>query len=90
MQPEVVDGGRFALEAVGPFAAVFVLGVFPFGADAFLEEVVIGFEGEFGDGGDVVLWDVDFSKDFLNAEVVYGDVRNYLRRHPKIPPRSRR
>lgn len=56
VQPEVVDGGGFALEAVGPFAAVFVLGVFPFGADAFLEEVVVGFEGEFGDGRDVVLW----------------------------------
>lgn len=55
VQPEVVDRGGFAFEAVGPFAAVFVLGVFPFGADAFLEEVVVGFEGEFGDGGDVIL-----------------------------------
>lgn len=55
VQPEVVDRGGFAFEAVGPFAAVFVLGVFPFGADAFLEEVVVGFEAEFGDGGDVVL-----------------------------------
>jgi hypothetical protein len=34
---------------------VLVLGVFPFGADAFLEKVVVGFEGEFGGGGDVVL-----------------------------------
>lgn len=55
VQPEVVDGGGFAFEAVGPFAAVLVLGVFPFGADAFLEEVVVGLKGEFGDGGDVVL-----------------------------------
>lgn len=55
VQPEVVDGGRLAFEAVGPFAAVFVLGIFPFGADAFLEEMVIGLQGELGDGGDVVL-----------------------------------
>jgi len=55
VQPEVIDGGGFAFEAVGPFAPVFVLGVFPFGADAFLEEVVVGLEGEFGDGSDVVL-----------------------------------
>jgi len=55
VQPEVVDGGGLAFEAVGPFAAVLVLRVFPFGADAFLEEVVVGLKGEFGDGGDVVL-----------------------------------
>ena len=34
---------------------MFVLGVFPFGADAFLEEVVVGFEGKFGGRSDVVL-----------------------------------
>lgn len=55
VQPEVVDGRGFALEAVGPFAAVFVLGIFPFRAHAFFEEVVVGFERQFGDGGDVVL-----------------------------------
>lgn len=44
MQPELVDrGGAFVLELVGPFAAVFVLGVFPFGAHAAFEEVVVGF-----------------------------------------------
>lgn len=32
-----------------------VLGVFPFGADALFEEVVVGFEGQFGGGGYVVL-----------------------------------
>lgn len=32
-----------------------VLGIFPFGSYALLEEVVVGFEAEFGGGGDVVL-----------------------------------
>ena len=45
VEPEGVDGGVFALEAVGPFAAVLVLGIFPFGADTAFEEVVVGFEG---------------------------------------------
>ena len=44
MQPEGVDRRSFAFETVGPFAAVLVLGVFPFGADAAFEEVVVGFE----------------------------------------------
>lgn len=56
MKPEFVNGGgALVFELVGPFPTVFVLGVFPLGADAFLEEVVVGFESEFGDGGDVVL-----------------------------------
>lgn len=56
MKPEFVDGGgALVFELVGPFAAVFVLGIFPFGADALFEEVVVGFERELGDGGDVIL-----------------------------------
>ena len=56
VEPELVDGGgALVFELVGPFAAVFILGVFPFGADAFFEEVVVGFEGEFRGGCDVVL-----------------------------------
>ena len=57
VQPEGVDGCGAAFEAVGPFAAVFVLGVFPFGTHAALEEVVVRFEGQFGGGGDVILCD---------------------------------
>jgi len=34
---------------------VLVLGVLPLGADAALEEVVVGLLGEFGSRGDVVL-----------------------------------
>ena len=46
MQPEFVDGdGLVLFELVGPFTAMFVLRVFPFGADAFFEEVIVGFEG---------------------------------------------
>lgn len=46
MQPELVDrGSALVSELIGPLAAVLVLGVFPFGTDAFLEEMVIGFEG---------------------------------------------
>ena len=44
VEPEGVDGGGSAFEAVGPFAAMLVLGVFPFGTHPALEEVVIGFE----------------------------------------------
>ena len=45
VQPEGVDGCCFALETVGPFAAVLVLRVFPLGPDAALEEMVVGFKG---------------------------------------------
>jgi hypothetical protein len=42
MQPEVVDvDAALVLELVGPLAAMLVLGVFPFGPDALLEEVVV-------------------------------------------------
>jgi len=56
VQPEFVDGdGALLFEAVGPFAAVLVLRVFPFGSYAFFEEVVVGFQGQFGGWSDVVL-----------------------------------
>lgn len=46
MQPEFVDGDlALVFELVGPFSAVLVLRVLPFGADALFEEVVVGFEG---------------------------------------------
>lgn len=62
MQPEFVDrGGSLVFELVGPFAAVFVLRVFPFGADAAFEEVIVRFQGEFGGWGDVVLCGCGFS-----------------------------
>lgn len=43
------------LESVGPAAAVLVLQILPFRANAFFEEMVVGLLGEFGGGGDVVL-----------------------------------
>ena len=44
MKPEFVDGGSaFVFELIGPFAAVLVLWIFPFGADTSFEEVVVGF-----------------------------------------------
>ena len=56
VQPELVDGdGPLLFEAVGPFAAVLVLRVFPFWSHAFFEEVVVGFQGQFRGRGDVVL-----------------------------------
>lgn len=54
VKPDVVVGLAL-LEGVGPTAAVLVLGVFPFGADTLLEQVVIGLGGELGRGSDVVL-----------------------------------
>ena len=56
MQPELVDRDvALLLELVGPLAAVLVLDVLPFWTYAFLEEMVVGFEGQFGGGSDVVL-----------------------------------
>lgn len=56
MQPELIDrSGTFVFELVGPFPTMLVLRIFPFRADAFLEKVVVGLEGELGDRRDVVL-----------------------------------
>lgn len=56
MQPQLIDVDvALLLELVGPFAAVLVLGVFPLGPHAGLEEVVVGLEGEIRDRRDVVL-----------------------------------
>jgi hypothetical protein len=58
VEPELVDrDAALVLELVRPFSTVLVLDVLPFGSDAFLEEMVVGFEGEFGDRSDVVLVD---------------------------------
>ncbi len=46
MEPQFVDIDAFLVfELVGPFAAVLVLRVFPFGTYAVFEEVVVGFVG---------------------------------------------
>lgn len=56
MEPQLVYRDvALLLELVGPLSTVLVLLIFPLGADAFFEEVIIGFEGEFGGGSDVVL-----------------------------------
>jgi hypothetical protein len=56
VEPEFVDWDvALLLELVRPLAAVFVLDILPFGADAFFEQVVIGLEGQFGGGSNVVL-----------------------------------
>lgn len=55
VEPGLVVGFAAAFEGVGPAAAGLVLRVFPFRAHAGLEEVVVGFLGELGGGGDVVL-----------------------------------
>ena len=45
VQPDLVDvDRRLVAEGVGPFAAVLVLRILPFGAHALFEEVVVGFE----------------------------------------------
>lgn len=56
VQPKVVDGdGPLVAELERPFAAVLVLGVFPFGPDAFLEEVVVCLQAKIRGRRDVVL-----------------------------------
>jgi hypothetical protein len=56
VQPDGVDvNGLLVAVLEGPFAAVFVLGVFPFGTDAGFEEVVVGLLGKLRGWRDVVL-----------------------------------
>jgi hypothetical protein len=48
VKPELVDrDAALVLELIRPLPAVLVLGILPFWSDTFLEEMVIGFEGEF-------------------------------------------
>lgn len=64
MQPEFVDGDVFfVFELEGPFAAVFVLRIFPFWAHTLLEEVVVGLLREVGGRCDVVLDEESVSND---------------------------
>ena len=66
-KPEVVDATLALLSSVGPLAAVLVLRVFPLRAHSLLEEVVVGFDGQFGGLGYVVLerkWSVSIEKAF--------------------------
>jgi hypothetical protein len=56
MKPELVNrNAALILELVGPLSAVLILDILPFWPNAFLEEMVVGFEGEFGDRSNVVL-----------------------------------
>lgn len=56
VEPEIVDRyGALVFERVGPLATVLVLGVFPLGTDALLEEMVVGFQAQFRGRCDVVL-----------------------------------
>lgn len=55
-EPQTIDVDiSLVLVLVGPLAAVLVLRVFPLGANAGLEQVVVGLLGEIGDGRDIVL-----------------------------------
>lgn len=84
VHPQVIDvDAALLLELVGPLAAVLVLGVFPFGSYAGLEEVVIGLEGEVGDGCDVVLGGVSFFRRWKAGQVEGGIVD--IRRYPRTP-----
>lgn len=56
LEPETVDVDvSLVLVLVGPLATVLVLGVLPLGADTGLEQMVVGLEREFRNGGNVVL-----------------------------------
>lgn len=57
VKPQIIDGdGALVAELEGPFSTVLVLGIFPFWTDAFLEEVIVCFQAEFGGRCDVILW----------------------------------
>ena len=56
VKPEIIDRNTtLILELICPFTTVLVLSVFPFRANTGLEEVVIGFQTEFGCFGYVIL-----------------------------------
>jgi hypothetical protein len=56
VEPEFVDRNvLLILELVGPFSTVLILLILPFRPNTFLEKVVVGLEGQFGDGRNVVL-----------------------------------
>ena len=56
VQPEIINvDAALVLEAVGPLAAMLVLGVLPLGANTLLEQVVVGFHSKLRDRSDVVL-----------------------------------
>jgi hypothetical protein len=56
VEPQLIDGDiALLLELIGPLSAMLVLLIFPLGANAFFEEVVVGLEGEFGGRSDVIL-----------------------------------
>ncbi len=82
MEPQLVNGDiALLLELIGPFSTVLVLNILPFWSYAFLEEMVVGFEGELGRWSDIV----------LVYKVKAGSsskVRGFIRRHPRIPQLS--
>jgi hypothetical protein len=82
MEPELVDrDAALVLELVRPLSAVLVLGILPFWSDAFLEEVVIGFEGELRDGSNVVLKSiVSFETGRPRQESAYINTPEFLDR----------
>ena len=58
VQPQLVDvDDALVFELVCPFAAMFVLRIFPLRSHAFLEQVVVGLDGEIRAGGYVVLFE---------------------------------
>lgn len=56
VQPQLVNVDvALLLELVGPLATVLILGILPLWSYASLEEMIVGLEGEIGDGRNVVL-----------------------------------
>ena len=81
MEPELINWDvALLLELVGPLSTVLVLLILPFRSNAFLEEVVVGFEGEFGGGSNVVLQSIDVSGGARLAawEFAYVDTPEFL------------
>lgn len=61
LEPQTIDiDVALVLILVRPLATVLVLGILPLRADTFLKKVVVGLEGEFGNGCDVVLNMLEF------------------------------
>ena len=81
VKPERVDvDGLLIFELERPLAAVLVLRVFPLGANAPLEEVVVRLERQVGCGCDVVLESALASLTALPSDVTYVDAPELLDR----------
>jgi len=81
MEPELIDRNvALLLELVGPLAAMLILDILPLWSYAFLEQVVVGLEGQLGGWSNVVLTMLATKRGKGKCQI--------SRRHPRTPQLS--